>query len=310
MVGRQPLTTGVEAMSKRELDFLIIGAQKAGTTSLFKYINNHPQVFMPAAKECPYFNSEEMLRRGWDVYLDQYFKNAPINRLWGTATPEYMVQPAVPERIKALLPNVKLIALLRNPVERAFSHYRMSVRRGYETRSFDVAIQEQLLPHALITARGMPDHTNSYVVNSEYGRILREYFRLFSNKQISVHFLEDMQIAPQDVVKKIFSFLDVTSEFIPPNIGEIYHRGGRRRRWSELEMLRAKMKGIRPVLALWRILPRRMTDSISYWMEQWNVVREKETVEISIETHKMLTGHFLRDAHDLEKLIGRVPVLR
>src|SRR6266487_1947701 len=112
------------------LDFIIIGAQKAGTTSLYHYLREHPGIYMPPEKEAPFFTSKGSFLRDWEQFAADYFGAASVEQRWGKATPAYMADPRVAARIHSLMPRVLLIALLRNPVERAYSHYMMSVRRG------------------------------------------------------------------------------------------------------------------------------------------------------------------------------------
>lgn len=78
------------ATAKSRLDFLVIGAQKAGTTSLFEYLRQHPAIYMPPGKEVPYFSDDAMVDRGWDAYLTQTFAYADPALAWGTASPQYM----------------------------------------------------------------------------------------------------------------------------------------------------------------------------------------------------------------------------
>ena len=161
---------------KTKLDFIIIGAQKAGTTSLFRYLNEHPNIYMPPGKENPFFSDNETFARGWAWYINEYYNEAPAERVWGKATPPYMTYPGVPGRIRRILPDVKLIALLRNPLERAYSHYRMCVLRNLETRSFEEAVSTLLEPETLEESRRNPSETNSYITSGEYGRILKTYY--------------------------------------------------------------------------------------------------------------------------------------
>jgi hypothetical protein len=289
-------------MSKHTLDFIVIGAQKAGTTSLFKYMETHPQLYMPPEKECLYFNDDERFSRGWGWYIDEFFNGAPPDRLWGTVTPHYMIDPRVPERIKDTLPDVKLIALLRNPINRAYSHHLMSVRRGYETRSFEDAVYELLKPDALEEARKQPTETNGYIVIGEYGRILTKYYERFPHQQIFVSFTEELGHSPEQVLQTIFHFLGVDPGFVPPNLGVVYHQGGGRRRlpWGD----RLKRAGF--VRSLWRMmLPEKKRRFFRYWFEQWNIVPDEEGIQIPLSVQELLTRHYEEDVRKLSTLIDR-----
>jgi hypothetical protein len=155
------------------LDFIVIGAQKAGTTSLFQYLRYHPEISLPAGKEVPYFSHDALYARGWAAYMRNLARYEAISdpmRKWGTVTPQYMVggvlqatadvaiknnydERTVPLRIHERLPDVRMIAILRDPVERALSHHRMAVMIGRERRSFDDVVGELLRPNALDRAR-------------------------------------------------------------------------------------------------------------------------------------------------------------
>ena len=131
-------------------DFLIIGAQKGGTTSLYLYLNEHPNIGGAVIKEVSFFDKNYHQGLAW--YRAQF--PTPLRKLYtrdvrkqnyivGEASPGYLIYPHAPERIAKILPRVKLIALLRNPVERAYSQYRHNVERGYEQLSFADAIEAE-----------------------------------------------------------------------------------------------------------------------------------------------------------------------
>jgi Sulfotransferase domain len=138
----------LSAGRRREPDFLVVGAQRAGTTSLFKALLQHPSFVPPRfRKGVHYFDMA--YDKGWRWYLGHFPNRATVDKvaaatggvaLTGEASPYYMWHPLVPERIAADLPNVKLIVLLRDPVERAYSGHAHEYARGFETEKFDVAI--------------------------------------------------------------------------------------------------------------------------------------------------------------------------
>jgi hypothetical protein len=122
-------------------DFIIIGAQKSGTTSLFNMMCKHPRITRAAEKELHFFDLK------YDYGPKWYFSNFPIKykSITGEATPYYLFHPLVPERVKQLLPNIKLIILLRNPIDRAYSQFHMQKRIGIENaKSFEEAVHREL----------------------------------------------------------------------------------------------------------------------------------------------------------------------
>ena len=118
----------------KPLDFLIIGAQKCATTSLFEHLKAHPDIAMPVEKEVPFFTNKSCTVDDWGEFAGQHFAGCD-NQLWGKATPQYMCDPTTAARIHALMPDTKLIAILRDPVERTWSHYQMGRRRAQRCAS-------------------------------------------------------------------------------------------------------------------------------------------------------------------------------
>jgi Sulfotransferase family len=225
------------------LDFIVIGAQKSGTTSLFSHLMQHPEIALPPGKERPYFSHDEVFARGWSAYMRDLTRHdafAQPDRKWGTVTPQYMVgglyqsngdaaesndEWTVPSRISECLPAVRLIAILRDPVERALSHHRMLVMRGLDRRSFDDAIGELLKADALAKSRRRPRERTGYVTWGEYGRILAGYFEVFDREQMLVVFTEELERAPAQLLSRIQEFVGVRADFEPDDLGKRYQAG-------------------------------------------------------------------------------------
>ncbi len=129
-------------------DFLIVGAQKSGTTSLWKWLRDHPECYLPDVKEPHYFARfnpwDKLIRKGWfvrdpDAYV-KLFSAAQPSQICGEASPSYLYENGVAERIKDEIPSCRILICLRDPVDRAYSEYTMNVIGGFETRSFTDAI--------------------------------------------------------------------------------------------------------------------------------------------------------------------------
>jgi len=202
-------------------NFLIIGAAKAGTTSLCHYLSQHPDVYISAEKEprffCPEFYTEDTsgpLRSNarMEVFsLEEYsglFEAADSQKAIGEATTEYLYYPQTAQRIRDRLPNTKLIAILRNPVERAFSAYCYQLRDGCETQSFEQAIDQ--------AAKREADHWRPgwlYPQSGYYYAQLKRYYDIFPAEQIQIHLFSDFKQNPTAVCQRIFDFLSVDSTF-------------------------------------------------------------------------------------------------
>jgi len=124
-------------------NFLCAGAAKCGTTSLHAILAEHPQIFLPQRKEIHFFENNGNYSKGLDWY-SKYFKNANEKKVIGEITADYMFFDYVPERIiEALGKNIKIIFMLRNPVDRSYSEYLFNVRRGFFKGTFEEAIQNE-----------------------------------------------------------------------------------------------------------------------------------------------------------------------
>jgi hypothetical protein len=332
---------GVHAVT-RKLDFIVIGAQKAATTSLFEYLKRHPELCLPADKEAPYFSHDDVYSRGWDRYMEKTFVFADPACQWGTVTPQYMVggvyeatptpcvagrgydEHTVPLRIYERLPDVRLVAILRDPVERARSHHRMAMMNGFEQRSFDEAIRELLDPGLLERSRRHPEVDTGYVTWGEYYRILAGYLDVFPREQILVLFTEELERAPERFLRRVHEFLDVKPDFIPDNLGTRYRVGGSERRFPWLSPYEGSwpspygriQRAIRrnpATRALWHALPEAGRHRINrgfahtvYRLDLWNQHDGESVDDPAPETLARLREHFARDADQLAMLLGEI----
>jgi hypothetical protein len=226
------------------IEFLVIGAQKAGTTTLWNLLRDHPQLWFPDAKEAPFFSHAEVYRRGWARYLDRLGVPAGDRVLRGTITPHYMQGHGdvstrlVAERIATLLPEVRLVALLRDPVARARSQHAMATARGLEHRDADRAMSESLLPEALRRGRLAPDDTDTYLVQGEYGRILGEYLSFFPRTALHIELSDSLARDPRGVVQRVLAFLGVRDDYRPPAPLRRAFQGGREPRVRDQSLTR------------------------------------------------------------------------
>jgi hypothetical protein len=191
--------------------FVIIGAMKAGTDSLFHYVRSHPAVFMATTKELDFFVEELNLPRGQSWYRAQ-FAEAPISAMAiGEASTSYTKFPmygGVPGRMAACIPDARLIYMLRDPVERIVSHYHHEWILGRERRPINEAVLED----------------GAYVQFSCYGTQLSRYLEWFPMQQIHVLRTEDLRARRRESLSAVFDFIGVDGTFVPSNIEEEYHR--------------------------------------------------------------------------------------
>ena len=194
-------------MSKR-LSFLICGAQKSGTTALAAYLRQHPGVFLPKAKELHFFDDET---QDWPkpdlLSLHKHFKAANADQLWGEATPISLYWDPAPERIWRYNPTMRLIVILRNPIERAYSHWSMEHQRGNDHLSFTLALEQE--ETRCRKALPLQHRVFSYVDRGFYSAQLRRLWRFFGKEQVLVLKQEELRRNPQTCLERIWQHLRI-----------------------------------------------------------------------------------------------------
>jgi hypothetical protein len=264
---------------KNILDFIIIGAQKSGTTTLFELLKQHKKIYLPPEKEAPFFGIKDREERGWQWYIEQFFSSANEKLWWGSITPQYMCYPNIASKIYAMNPKIKIIAILRDPYERAFSHFLMSKRRNYDQRNFFEAIKEQCNYNSLTEARKHSTETNSYVIRGEYGRILGEYKKHFTSNNILILFTVDLESNPKKVIDQIFSFLDI-EKINPVGLGKKFYQGGSNQKIELLTNIVNKTKQNSILKTVVRnIIPFKQRRRLWHKIDKWNIKTFNEDVD-------------------------------
>ena len=196
-------------------DFFIIGAQRGGTTSLHAYLGAHPQVETPATKELHFITDRH--ERGLDWYLGQFPTGLAADAITGEATPYALFHPLAPRRLREIAPAARLIALLRNPIDRAYSHYLLERSSGHETLDFAAALdaeQKRLDGEEARLVReptyaSAPHKHASYVARGDYARQLESWFTVFPREQILVIRSEDLYERSEETFARVAQFLGI-----------------------------------------------------------------------------------------------------
>ncbi len=193
---------------------VIIGAQKCGTSTLYEWLKVQPGFSSSTQKELHFFDFQYF--KGVDYYLSQF-----VPREGGIlleSSPMYVFHPAVPRRMSAIFPGAKLIVILRNPLDRAWSHYKMNVRRGLEKHDFQTAVRLERIRIALSS----PDRPESrfqnysYVQRGLYAYQLKRWLRYFLREQFFIAVFEDFFNNPGPGMHALSEFLN--TEFRNHNI--------------------------------------------------------------------------------------------
>jgi len=206
-------------------DFLVIGAQKSGTTSLHNLLVQHPDISGANKKEVHFFDWRYVRGVAW--YRAQFpYRRLTGNGIAGEASPYYLFHPLCAERISTCFPRMKLIAVLREPASRALSHYHHAVRHGYEDRPLSEAIHQE---HAMVAAeeqklmmdsdyRSIEHRERSYVSRGLYADQLDRYRQYFPPANLLVLGSRELFETPAACVRKCYEFLGVDAHYAPPSL--------------------------------------------------------------------------------------------
>jgi hypothetical protein len=198
----------------RKPDYIIIGSQKCGTTSLYYYLTHHPRIRPAIKKEIHFFSDN--YERGLQWYNSCF---PPVGMfpgfITGEGSPYYIFHPLAPQRLRTVYPGVKLILLLRNPADRAYSHYHFNLLRKKTTHSFeeDIAREEGLLAGEKDNFHDFPNYKSnnyrnfSYLSRGRYVEQLRHWCRFFPLEQFLIIKSEDFFRSPGETLEQVFSFL-------------------------------------------------------------------------------------------------------
>lgn len=289
-------------------NFLIIGAAKSGTTSVYNYLRQHPQVYMSPLKETNFFayEGQELDFRWWGkaptsvlnsiTDIDSYraqFREVSQEIAIGEASPLYLYHPTAPVRIKNYLPNVKLIAFLRHPAERAFSHFRHLIRENREpTSSFSQALEQETL-----RMRANWNWDYFYRDLGFYYAQLQRYYDIFDRDQIKIFLFSELKSDPRKVIEQIFRFLGVDHTFVP-DVSTKHNISG----IPKNMLIKALLSNYNPIkIVIRNILPRELL--VSFYSRIGDKLFVKP--ELPLEIRAQLTDEYKKDIKKLQNLVDK-----
>ncbi len=287
-------------------NFLVIGAAKAGTTALYRYLEQHPQIYMSPEKEPRFFSwvgqewdpTNPALRKTINT-LEKYealFEGVQNETAIGEASPSYLFNPNAPGNIKKYIPDAKLIAVLRHPAERAFSHFLHFIKCGYEQEyEFDKAIHD-------IEGHRIGDWIprEDYLGFGYYSQQLQRYYDLFDTGQIKVYLHEDLKNDTLGALEDIYRFLGVDSGF-QADISIRHNVSGIPKNRGLQNLLAGKSAASRLLKPLKLLVPKKHRQQLKSKVTQSNLKRPT----MSAEARAYLIDLYRDDITSLQDLIGR-----
>jgi hypothetical protein len=298
-------------LTPTEPNFLVIGAMKAGTTSVYRYLEQHPDVFVSATKEPGFFAYENgrlqwsgpydrQWRAGvrptrWEQYL-AHFSRARKQSAIGEATAIYLSDPRAPERIRHYLPAARLIAILRHPVDRAYSAFLMKCRRDEHLSFVDALAAE---PRRIAEGWGYGWH---YAALGCYVEPLRRYRSLFPPEQLEVALYDDLAEDPAALMRRFYRYLGVDEAFEPDL--RMRYQSARLTRWRAFDSWMASHMTVRTRLK--RYFPGDSARRLYHFVDRLNQrLNRRPAPRLPPALRAELTQGFRDEILALQDLLGR-----
>ncbi|MEQ9237522.1 sulfotransferase domain-containing protein [Coleofasciculus sp. E2-BRE-01] len=311
--------------------FLIIGAAKSGTTTLYQYLCRHPQVYMSTPKEPEFFARDDRYAKGIEWYAS-LFSQAEPHQICGEASTIYTLWPHFPEtaaRIARWLPHVKLIYVMRHPVDRAYSYYVQLIKNAQNTRrqlkiikTFEESINPDVMPDVMqvvpppvpdpkIVDSHLPKCPGLYLDGSDYIQQIEQYLQFFPREAFLFLLMEDLIQSPADSIKRVFKFLEIDDEFDVIRDNPIAANQTRTHtNWFLRSRITAPLKKIPGIYRTAKLLPQGTRDQVYHLLKRlpyYNAQVEKQYLPQPMrpETRQMLLEKFCQPNQRLAEFLNR-----
>ena len=238
---------------------IIIGAMKSGTTSLYRYLEMHPEISMSKIKELDFFIVEKNFSKGLEWYESNFGRD---RKICGEASPNYSKHPTfagVPKRMHSVVPDAKLIYVLRDPIDRIISHYLHNVFTGRVTTDISAVLSNDL-------------DNNHYVACSKYYMQLEQYLDYYPQENILVITAEGLRDHRRETLQSVFAFLGLGGTYNSPKYSRVFHESSRRKLQSRVHQY---------------VSQKRIVNKIKPFIPQWFVRTFKHFTGHSVERPKL-----------------------
>lgn len=283
-----------------KIDFIGIGASRSGSTWISQCLKEHPQICFSRKKEIHFFSNPEKYKKGLKYYAS-FFKKCD-DLIKGEFTPQYLTNPESAALIKKHFPNVKLIACLRNPIDRLYSQYYFDLAREKTNyKNFEDYLRDK--------------KTKRNIKKGCYYSGLKKYFEIFPKEKILVLLYDDLKKNPINFVSKVYEFLEVDSNFIPPNINKKTNASTLKNKLVFVPFVNKIIKiGIEKndncfLGFIKKIIKITGLNRVIFFLYNLNknkvAVQKQEKPKINEDTKKRLFGVYEEEINNLEKLINR-----
>ncbi|RDH88928.1 MAG: hypothetical protein DIZ77_05430 [endosymbiont of Seepiophila jonesi] len=290
----------MNSRSVKPIDVMIIGAEKSGTTSLVRYVGSHPQVCTHDKREMNYFVNDEEFEAGYPAAYARYFSPCTDTGIRIIAKSVAVSgNPTAVQRLHAHNPDVHLVMVLRNSIDRAYSAYWHAKRRGWEDAAdFETAIERELSAECDESREGNDGTT--YLRKGIYADQIAALQVIFSPRQVHVFTFDELKENPLSICRALFSVIGVDESF-EPDVSVRFNKAAQARSPQLAKVLsyRGKIKKI-----IRRLLPRRVSDRLKQRLVAWNE-KPLQTPAMKAATRRRLEAYFNPHNKRLEALTGR-----
>jgi len=280
---------------KPKINFFCIGAQKAGTTTLYDILKQHPDIYLPEDKEAPFFAYPDWYAKGEEWFYKTHFSKYKGEKIVGTITPDYFLYPYVPARIlNSVGENIKFIVILRNPVERAISHYNMTNARLLENFNFLDALKNE--KNRITNIKNKDLMHFSYVTRGLYHEQISRWLKYFPIENfLFIDFEKEFTNNTDKTINKILYFLKIEQITLDTKIHS-FEAWEYKYRWlKDSSFLKSRFgKKLR------KIMPYQVKNIFNKKIKARNKLRLSKT-----KKKQILQDYFLDDIKKLEKLLNR-----
>ena len=269
-------------------NFLVIGAAKAGTTWLYSCLYEHPEIYLPDIKELHFFSYEDVYQKGFNWY-ESNFRNVTVEKAVGEVSPSYLPFESTAERIYTYNPDIQLIVILRNPIDRAYSHYCMAMRTNKVEKNIE---------------RGL-SLDSPYVQWGLYHDQITRFMQLFPRNQIKVLLFDDIKSNPQFLLKDVYSYLNVDSAFLPKSAFQVKNP---QRSMPKYPKIYKSLKGIYNDLSVNSDIANKILTQLRYrgYFDLFHRInRGSSFPKISEEKKMKLADFYDGDVSELSKVINK-----
>jgi len=275
--------------NKEGPDFIGVGAQKSGTSWIYSCLYEHPEIYI-RVKEIHFFSRERNWSKGRDWY-ENFFSDCPPNCITGEYSTSYLYDEKTPKRIYNWYPQTKIIACLRNPVDRAYSNYLNDIKGG--DLSSDLTFSQALKDHPEYVDQGM------------YAKQLKRFYSLFPKEQVLVLIYENIRSDPKQFIQLVYKFLGVDSTFVPSMLKSRVNVA-RIPKSNKLEKFMNKISLTFQKIHLDRLVWAVKKTGIPQKIRQWNTVKNTKKMNVFLlEDQKKLKKYFKDEIQELSKMLNR-----